>query len=373
MDTFDSAPAHVPSCDTGDTLPAPPLVIDVPSLAAPSPKKRGRPAKASPPPEGLFAAAIDRNPFSLAVDYDTAEGFSVNVSVAGGESLAVAYSGPSDRLLIQALRQRAENVSMKGIETVAASIPEGAATLALDAGDAGDALAYLAPAMSKDATRYNLSGVYFDANGNWVATDGIRLHMVEGVGAIADWPGAIVPAYAVKTLQRAMKATKASVLTMARDTKEPAFIFFRLAGPSIRVEYRVRLVDGQFPAYQQAIPTFDRNTAYGAIIDGRDIPAAIEKAPVYLDKVGNKLFRLVFDQALLVRAHDDSMTRLPFLYPFEWNQKGVPSFVTAFEAGKFADLFDTFDGAVAISMADDLSPLLVRNGRKTGVLMPVRA
>lgn len=109
-------------------------------------------------------------------------------------------------------------------------------------------------ATSPDETRHNLSGVYVEALDSeklrMVATDGHRLSLIERHATIAEpasWPKVILPR---KGLLEARKI-------LERGEGEASF---SLRGPTAGLHKEttalsMRLVEGEFPAYQQILPT----------------------------------------------------------------------------------------------------------------------
>lgn len=126
-------------------------------------------------------------------------------------------------------------------------------------------------AASPDETRLNLSGVCVEAQPQgklrMVASDGHRLSLIERDAAIADpaaWPKAILPRKGLVEARRLLDRTEGdvalsihgSIACLRRDDAELA----------------MRLVEGEFPDYQQVIPqekvhtvTFARDDLFGAL------------------------------------------------------------------------------------------------------------
>lgn len=117
-------------------------------------------------------------------------------------------------------------------------------------------------AISSEATRYYLNGVYLHTDGDHlfaVATDGHRLaRMTLALPAgAADMPSIILPRRAVALLQ-GMLAEKAS------EKGEAADVAIALSGNKIRFETGAgvlvsKLIDGTFPDYRRVIPTGNEN------------------------------------------------------------------------------------------------------------------
>ncbi len=115
------------------------------------------------------------------------------------------------------------------------------------------ALSQVAPAASRDETRPVLTGVLFEGEGNTlriVATDSYRLAVrsieVEGVDGVR----VLVPARAVVEVGRLAAGEKTVQIDIAS-----AQIGFHLGD----VVLQSRLIEGEFPAYKQLLPTDQPN------------------------------------------------------------------------------------------------------------------
>jgi len=130
-----------------------------------------------------------------------------------------------------------------------------------DAGTIREMIEKTAFAMSSDETRYNLNGVYTDLSGSddgktvlMVATDGHRLSIVKReVGTKWNFPkGGIVPRKGVMELKR-LAETGDSQIDIWADKKH--VIAYRDNTTLV-----IRLIDGQFPPYEQVIPKKSKRT-----------------------------------------------------------------------------------------------------------------
>ena len=110
-----------------------------------------------------------------------------------------------------------------------------------------EALTKVAPAMSDDETRYNLTGARIDpAAGKVVATDGFRLHMDDVTPTAA--PAVTVPRDAVKM---AIKYAVSDELKIAmKDDQEAAAVSLSMKGGTLVT----RTIDGPFPDFTHLIP-----------------------------------------------------------------------------------------------------------------------
>jgi len=114
-------------------------------------------------------------------------------------------------------------------------------------------------AASPDETRLQLSGVYLEAQKEgklrMVASDGHRLALIERETTIADpsaWPHTILPR---KGLIEVRKLLEKSEEEITLSLQGPTAILKKES-----TELSMRLVEGEFPDYQQVIPTEKKHT-----------------------------------------------------------------------------------------------------------------
>jgi len=348
------------STDDAAQLPAPPSEISLPAVAT---KRRGRPASIKAPSLALFAHAAN-DVFTVTVDADHSGGFDVTVGTKEGDVMRVMYQGPSDRTLIPQLKgKRGFSDKVEGFTADHAALPMLRASIPAD--QLLPALDYVSLAMSQDVTRERLCGVYFDADGSLCATDGQRLHLFEGLPAVLaigafSSKGATVPAHAIRTLIKAIKATRASVVECGRDETCRDRAWFRVVGEALRIDYRVRMVDDQFPDYRQVIPSSDAAARFSC--DAKAVRAAFKAAPVLGDRMTQR--RLEWrDDGVTTFRHDGERVSVPM--------NGVGSVTATFTARYLDDAFEEMDGEVSVA-AGELDPLVLRNGPRLALVMPCR-
>ncbi len=127
--------------------------------------------------------------------------------------------------------------------------PTGSA-ITVDAGPLAEALRGVIPAASRDDARPILTGVLLTARQNGlrlVATDSYRLAVrdLEGVSMLAEGQHVLVSAKALGEVQRLLTDGEMQVVLSERDV--------RFSGA--RGEITTRLIDGEFPNYEQLIPS----------------------------------------------------------------------------------------------------------------------
>ena len=362
--TFDSSFSHASVSADADNeqLPAPPAEIHV---SAPTKARKVRTVKA--PTAALFAPVASsayRGAYAVTATRDDDTGLDVTVSTVG-TAMRVTYHGPNDRTLVAGLKSKQgaapviDNAQAWGAEALAASTFRAAT---LDAATVADALAHVMPAMSTDATRYNLSGLFLDAKtGNVVASDGHRLHLYSALESPFD-AGVIIPRHAVMALDRAIKATKAeSVIIGAAHN----MVVFVVGTDQLTVEIRARLVDARFPDYTQVIPPTQGERAYTG--DAASVRAALKAAPVIGDKGVSRRLEFCADGTGVVTWRHD---RVPFAVGLDGY--AAKAFVAHFNARYLDQAFAELDGAVAVYLPDEMSPMRIDNGPRMIIIMPMR-
>ena len=118
-------------------------------------------------------------------------------------------------------------------------------------------------AMSNEATRYYLDGLFINENGgalNFIATDGHRLAQDQtplsaGSRHVFDWPendnkrGMIVPALAIHVLERACKVEKSAEYQVTVRVESNGIAFH-----GRDYDLVTKAIDGTFPDYEQVFP-----------------------------------------------------------------------------------------------------------------------
>ena len=210
-------------------------------------------------------------------------------------------------------------------------------------------------AVSTDETRYTLNGLYFTqgkAPGNLlrvVATDGHRLSYSER--PVEKWKvdkGLLVPRKGIQELKKLL-AEGSGELFFSHDEKTVRF----RRGP---VTLLVRLIEGEFPAYEQVIPQqLDRI----ASIERDLLVGAMRRASILASTEGRGV-RFGFSNNLLevTSSHPDvgeTSEEIPADY------KGS-KFEVAFNPKYLLDVLSVLeDKKVVLELKDDVSPCVIRS------------
>ena len=317
-----------------------------------------------------------------------------DLCVAARELLEVVADMPADELVFTTAKDDGtwlEIQSGPSMYRLRALAPDafpkppsyGKARLAeVDAITLREMLAGAALAMGLDEGRPHLCGVMLEANGaavRAVGCDGHRFHLVERVLALPVVAGGvIVPATAVRVLvgdprRREPRRTPlleglASVRVALAKPPDRAFVMgadFTLA---------IRLVDAQFPPYEQVIP---KTPPYAAEVAAPALLAATRRAMKATPTPAARGVKLTFAPGTTLELegeHPDiakAVERVPCEYVGAQHAVGVnPAFL-----GDALELLG--DQAVTISMGSDaLLPITLRprdaGGAAIAVVMPMR-
>ncbi len=232
-----------------------------------------------------------------------------------------------------------------------------------------DALQYVAPAMSKDETRYNIVGVFIDdcegkadfAKGkvSVVATDGHRASVVTGINF--DFGNMILPKEPLeKMLSTKIKFPEArlrdGLLTFCNE----------------HASFAMRLVDGKFPDYRQVVPSSANLTVRQ--LKHSEMTKGVKKAlSVATDK--SKTMRVdITSDSIILSASSPERGKASYSFKYLEARGGkIPSFgVSAKYINDYLNNNKNED--VTMDLVSDVGPIKLR-GEKSDrftIVMPMR-
>ncbi len=237
----------------------------------------------------------------------------------------------------------------------------------VDAGGFAEALRQVVPAASRDDARPILTGVLLTTSGaglRLVATDSYRLAMrdLEGVSMLSEGQRVLVAAKGLGEVQRLLSGSgEIEVVLGERE------VLFRVGG----TEITTRLIEGDFPNYQQLIPSgypnhlrVGRDALQAAVNRVRLVGQRSDAAPIRLAMSGEGL-------ELSATAQDVGEAHESVEAKYEGTDLTV-AFNSQF-------LLDGIDAAasdeVVLESIDPLKPAVLRGADAKGflyLLMPVR-
>jgi DNA polymerase-3 subunit beta len=220
------------------------------------------------------------------------------------------------------------------------------------------ALSKVRHATSKEESRYNINGIYFDKD--IVATDGHRLSLTRDTNPLRD---ALVPSEFVNTILRLRRNGNQTY----RLSRSDSTIFIR----SEDLIIHCRLIDGEFPDYGQVIPQSHERTA---TMDKLKLYHAIKRITLMTDKSNQIRFEFSEGRVLLTSANPDAgEAREELECHYESNSPEETSFAIGF-AGKYVlDVLEALENEQVTFLMNDLDqPLRIEEKDSTHIVMPVR-
>jgi DNA polymerase-3 subunit beta len=213
-------------------------------------------------------------------------------------------------------------------------------------------------AASKEESRYNLTGIFFDKD--IVATDGHRLSLIRDTNPLRD---TLVPSEFVNTILRLRRNGNQNY----RLSRSDSTIFIC----SEDLIIHSRLIDGEFPDYASVIPTAHERTA---TMDRQKLHHAIKRITLMSDKSNQIRFEFNGGRVLLTSANPDAGEAREEL---ETDYTSASSEKTCFAigfVGKYVlDVLEVLENEqVTFLMNDPDQPLRIEEKDSTHIIMPVR-
>lgn len=214
-----------------------------------------------------------------------------------------------------------------------------------------NALTWCNVASIDEATRYYLCGVHIAANGDIVATDGRRLHLVNMPTLEGKAQGSlIIPSHAVDILELLTKKSDCQMIMTLHD------LGVQFVGDGWTLT--TKIIDGSFPDYKRVIP--DTGSHEKTTIDFQDFEAALKK----WKKTGLKaktVWAKFEEGEIVVRSPD--VADISFKMPCS----SKPTIVCQFNAKFLADT-----GMIGDAWLDSSGPSVFKQDDKLAVCMPIR-
>src|SRR5262249_28335262 len=220
--------------------------------------------------------------------------------------------------------------------------------------------------VSNDETRFHLNGVLFESDGakaRMISTDGHRLSKVERTltGGPALAAGVIIPKKGLVEIKRAVDGEKNAVDLAVHG----AYVFVKTAD----VALAVKLIESQFPPYEQVIPKSNQKVA---VIDRMALLEALKRASLMASETRGVRFGFESD---VLRVASDNPELGEGREEVEIEYKGEPLAV-GFNPRYFTDLLGQMvSEQVRIEVAGELDPAVVKprdSDDYLGVVMPMR-
>lgn len=223
--------------------------------------------------------------------------------------------------------------------------------------------------VSTDDARYNLSGIYFEAAPGdvlrMVATDGHRLAMIEReMGSKLHDKGVIVPRRALVELRRVLGSpAKEDRLTYGFSDNHAVFKFREVTLTS-------RLIDGQFPDYEQVIP---KNSSKQVKVARQELAEALRRVSLLSPDKSFGVKLELGENTIRVTSQNPTLGEAEQEVSAEYTG---PALTIGFNAHYVLEALSmVVEGGVVLEMSDELSPALLRpleSKQFAAVVMPMR-
>ncbi len=213
-------------------------------------------------------------------------------------------------------------------------------------------------AVPKDESRYNINGIYIDKD--IVATDGHRLSLTRDSNPLKN---TLAPSEFVNTILRLRRNGNQNY----RLSRSDSTIFICSEDLTIHC----RLIDGEFPDYEQVIPKTHERTA---IMDRHKLHHAIKRITLMSDKSNQIRFEFNGARVLLTSANPDAgEAREELDSHYESSSPEETSFAIGFAGKYILDVLEILENdQVMFLMNDPDQPLRIEEKDSTHIIMPIR-
>jgi DNA polymerase III subunit beta len=227
--------------------------------------------------------------------------------------------------------------------------------------------------ISADETRAHVNSALFEWSGDrvrMVTTDGHRLSKMEAtVAGTAATATMLIPLKAISELRRLTDQAKGEKVAMLTIQQSGPSAFFTVAG----MQFSVKLVDAQFPPYQQVIPASPNRTVRAPRLSLIDALKAIQLAAS--DRTGGVKLALVPGALRITSESPESGNAFDEV---RVDYSG-PEMTIGFNAKYFLDVLAAIDEEeVSLGLSGELDPAVIMPATESSsssyvaVVMPMR-
>ncbi len=276
--------------------------------------------------------------------------------------------GDAQRLDVRAQKAHFKVVGMASREFPALPTAQITDWVEANARDLAEMVDHTLFCVSTDDARYNLSGVYWEPRREslrMVATDGHRLAMIDRPAAQLPKKPVIVPRRALVELRRVLgnAPDKEQVISYGFSDNHAVF---RVGS----VTLTARLIDGQFPDYEQVVP---KNSPKKVKVSRIELSEALRRVSLLSP---DKSFGVKFDLSpgvLRVASQNPALGEAEQEVSVEYDG---PALQVGFNAHYVIEALGLIsEGGVIVELADELSPAVITPLEKqdfSAVVMPMR-
>ncbi|RAP28941.1 DNA polymerase III subunit beta [Candidatus Marinamargulisbacteria bacterium SCGC AG-343-D04] len=246
---------------------------------------------------------------------------------------------------------------------------ENGTSLTLSVKDIRELIKHTIIAVSYDETKQFLNGILVKNEGDkllFVATDGYRLSMKkQSISPLEEPVNVIIPFKAVNELNRILQnESSEKTLTMTLANNQVSFKMDKFLLVS-------RIIQGQFPDYNQVIPSSSLNTF---LVKREEFLAAAERASI-IASASNNVVRFTFSNTASIQANAKGLGDFKEEIPIQ-QIEGEEEVKIAFNIRLLLDVIKTLTvDTLALSFNNELSPCKVsleNDDSFTYIIMPIR-
>lgn len=223
-------------------------------------------------------------------------------------------------------------------------------------------------AIADEDARYVFNGLYIKNEGkklNLVATDGRRLSLISNTlnEELPFTEGVIVPNKTIKELQKLLNSDGTGLVAHNNKDKQ---IYFKIGN----VELSSKLIDGQFPDYNQVIP---KSLEHDIVIDKSLFESCIKQVAIMASEPTRQI-KLVFNkQTLSISASTPDIGKAEDSINIDYAGDEI---LVAFNSGFIMDVLKVIDSEdIVISLTSANTPSIIKESNNTNfisVIMPIK-
>lgn len=246
--------------------------------------------------------------------------------------------------------------------------PAKGATMRVAAGTLREMIDRTLFAVSADETRYNLSGVYIEAEKDtlrMVATDGHRLAKIErSLSGVKLPKGVIVPQKGLRELRKILEDADVADVGLSVGERE-------LRADLEGVSFFTRLVEGEFPNYTQVVP---KETPRKALVQRDDLLAALRRTSLLASERSHGVRLSLSTGSLTLSASNPEQGEASEDIEASYNAGDLQ---VGFNARYLIDVLNVHaqGDTIELGLTDEVGPGVIRGSQDpdyTYVLMPMR-
>jgi len=221
------------------------------------------------------------------------------------------------------------------------------------------AIKFLLPAVCKNVTRYNLSGMYCAKNGDMVSTDGDRLHLFKSSVCLPD-----------------LIVRKKAFEILAQIAEEPINVYVEknvIAFKTDKWEMVSLVIDDCFPEYSYVFPKEEERKCQLTVNSG-ELSSAIESAEKLINPKDSST-GVVFcvNGSIAISVNNPDLGKFETVVVTTKNDHQGEDLICMFNPRYLQDAVKLAGETVDLSFCDSLGPLVLNfDDKKVAIVMPMQ-